>query len=243
MVTIRKGYGNEKILENISEEELGTQSRLFDYTTGIYTRIHVESIGKYILAESGLDYDIEFITYSSSAMGLSSNEEDDLEYAITDSLHGLELTEDEVNQMINEGFLNVLSSKNPEVKETKGFQTLLTAERLLKNFERNGSIGYSEVLREINGMLVNENISEEERKSLEVLKTVYEDDSFKKDRESLTLLQEAQKNANINRSAEHSAQEISEDLQEIARSGIQASSLQDIISASAIGDISKTGEK
>ncbi len=242
MVTIRNGYGNEKILENISGEELGTQSRLFDYTTGIYTRIFGQGskgTKMYILSESGLGYNMGFITRS-TVMELGSY---DLKGAITDSLHGLELTEDEVNQMINEGFLNVLSSKKPEVKETKGFQTLLTAERLLKNFERNGNIGYSEVLREINGMLANENINEEERKSLEVLKTIYEKDSFKKNRESLTLLKEAQENANSNRSLEHSAQEISEDLQEIARSGIQASSLQDIISASAIGDISKTKEK
>ena len=49
-------FGNKKrIIDNVEDarNEMGSQSRIYDYNTGIYTRILPSSDGRYGLAETG----------------------------------------------------------------------------------------------------------------------------------------------------------------------------------------------
>ena len=122
MFTINDFGKNEKVIENIEPiiEIGGTQLRIYDYNTGIYCRI-LPQVGnkEFALAEAGL-----------SPKGFTNDMYDFLETIGTDidmeevvsSLNGIKLTMEEVNELIQNGFLSIISKKVPMLTSEERFR-------------------------------------------------------------------------------------------------------------------------
>lgn len=222
--------GKKRTINNIEEErgKIGTQSRVYDYNTGIYARILPNSEGKYSFAESGIGATGVFYNIYGfcGVLDCDKREANKLMRIIESNIDKLGvLSSNEVNSIIQSGFLELLGQRNTELSEERNFQTLLRTERILKQFENDGKIGYNEVLQQINEKLNSGNLPEGDRKILEQLKYVYENEMFRLQRESDELIKNEQKARN----EEHTAQEISEDLQDIGRDGVKEEALKNII--------------
>lgn len=188
-------FGNsKKIAENIEteRENLGTQSRIYDYNTGLYARILPTTDG-FTLAESG-NTSCGFLwnLYNFGEMFDSGEEfeQDELMQQISAAINGMNLTSDEVNELFQSGFLHMISKRNIELNENPDFQTILRAEELCRTMESEGYITYSEVLEEIENRLNNEAIDVNDKKILMALKQVYNNYMFRSSRENDPLLQE-----------------------------------------------------
>ena len=191
----------KRILNNIESEQetLGTQSRIYDCTTGLFTRILTNGNKSFSFTETGIGWNgILQEAYSfTDVLDCDEDEKDSLAYDIIeqiDSLSGLSI--DDINYIIQNGFLQFLSQRNLELTAQSEFRTLLRAEQILMQYEKNGKIGYNEVLQEINNSLEQKDLSEGDRKILEQLKSVYENYMFKAKREGDTLIQEEQNRMN-----------------------------------------------
>lgn len=232
MLAIDYFGGKKRIINNIEEErgKIGTQSRVYDYNTGIYARILPNSEGKYSFAESGIGANGVFYNIYSfcEVLDCDKREANRLMRIIKSNIDELgSLSSNAVNYIIQYGFLEFLGESNMELSYDKNFQTLLRTEKILNQFDNDGKIGYNEVLQQINEKLNSGNLPEgdRDRKILEQLKHVYENEMFRLQRESDELIKNEQKARN----EEHTAQEISEDLQDIGRDGVKEEALKNII--------------
>ena len=207
----------QSMLDNVEDErnEMGSQSRIYDYNTGIYARILPSSDGKYGLAEAGrasagIFYDLYgFEGLFDDDFDLSSIETD------IDNLGSI--STDEVNFIIQHGFLEFLMQKGTPLTSEDGFKTILKAERILKSIEDSGKLTYDDVLQELQKRLEAKDITEEDKRIIEGIQDVYKNTMFSQIRqghEFNTLLEERKQKG------QHTAQEISDDLHEIARTRI-----------------------
>lgn len=90
-------------------------------------------------------------------------------------------------------------------------------------FEEKGKIGYNEVLQGITDSLEQENLSEEDRKILEQLKLVYENDMFKAQRKGDEVIQEEQRNTSSSQTTEkkHIPTEIAEGILDLRQGDVE----------------------
>lgn len=222
--------GTKRTINNIEEEreKIGTQSRVYDYNTGIYARILPKGKDEYSFAESGIGANGVFynIYKFCEILDCDKREVSKLMKIIKSNIDELgSLSSNEVNFIIQSGFLELLGQRNIELSNDKNFQTLLRTEKILNQFDNDGRVGYNEILQQINEQQNNDNLTEEDREILKQLKYVYENEMFRCQRESDELI----KNEQRARNEQHTAQEISEDLQEIGRDGIKEEALRNII--------------
>lgn len=188
-------FGNSKrIIDTIEteRENLGTQSRIYDYNTGIYARILPTTDG-FTLAESG-DTSCGFL-FGLYRFGKMFNNAEKINQSklmqqISAAINEMNLSSDEVNELFQTGFLHMISKRNIEFNENPDFQTVLRAEELCRTMESEGYITYSEVLEEIENRLNSESIDVNDKKILMALKQVYNNYMFKSSRENDPLLQE-----------------------------------------------------
>lgn len=220
-------FGNQKrIINNVEDEreEMGSQSRIYDYNTGIYARILPSNDGQYGFAESGLA--ATGIFYDLYGFERLLDDDFDLSDIQTDINNLGNISADEVNFVIQNGFLEFLMQKGTISTSKEGFQTLLKTERILKSIEDSGKITYEDVLQELQKRLELEDLSEEDKKIIEQIQDVYKNVMFsqiRQGREFNTLVEESQ------RRQQHTAQEISDDLQEIARTSSKEDALRQIV--------------
>lgn len=120
MFTINDFGKNEKVIDNIEPiiETGGTQLRIYDYNTGIYCRI-LPQVGnkEFALAEAGLSpkgFTNDMYDFSET-IGIDMEE-------IISSLDGITLTMEEVNELIHNGFLSMLSKKVPMLTSEERFR-------------------------------------------------------------------------------------------------------------------------
>lgn len=222
-------FGNKKrTIDNVEDErnEMGSQSRIYDYNTGIYARILPSSDGRYSLAEAGrasagIFYDLYgFEGLFDDDFDLSSIETD------IDNLGSI--STEEVNFIIQHGFLEFLMQKGTRLTSEDGFKTILKAERILKSIEDSGKLTYDDVLQELQKRLEAKDLSEEDKKIIEQIQDVYTNTMFsqiRQGREFNTLVEERQRKQN----GQHTAQEISDDLHEIARIGSKEDALHELV--------------
>lgn len=121
MFTINNFGKNEKVIKNIEPiiETGGTQLRIYDYNTGIYCRI-LPQVGnkEFALAEAGLSpkgFNNDMYDFSET-IGIIDMEE------IISRLDGITLTLEEVNELIQNGFLAMLSKKVPMLTSEERFR-------------------------------------------------------------------------------------------------------------------------
>ena len=225
-------YMNDKkrAFKSIESEQgkLGTQSRIYDCTTGLFTRILTNDNKTFNFAESGIGYNgILQEAYSfTDVLDCDEDEKIMLPYDIIESVDGLrELSIDDVNFIIKNGFLQFRSQRDLELSSRPGFETLLRAEQILMQLEKDGKIGYAEVLQGIADSLEQENLSDKDRKILEQLKIVYEKDMFKAQRENDEVIQEEQRIANISPSQtvekKHIPAEIAEGILDLRQGDVE----------------------
>ena len=191
----------KRILNNIENEQgrLGTQSRIYDCTTGLFTRILTNDNKSFSLTETGIGWNgILQNAYSFiNTLDCDKYEKILLPNDIKEQIDNLrELSIEDVNSIIQNGFLQFLSQRDSELSSKSGFRTLLRAEQILMQFEKEGKIGYNEVLQEINDSLERGDLNEEDRKILEQLKRVYKNDMFKAQREGDEIIQQEQDRIN-----------------------------------------------
>ena len=228
MFTITDFGSQEKVVENmgtIKNFGRSTQLRIDDKSTGIYSRILPQTDGKYTLCESGISpngflSDFYKITKNLN-IKVSSRKLND---QILNQINGMNLTSDEVDYLLTNGFLHIIEQKNPEGSSIDGFKEILATEQLAYEIEKKGCIAYQNVLNEINHRLTADGIQDDERRILVALKHVYENDFFRQAKEKSSILQEQQKI----KDEMHSAEEISADLQEIGRSQSKESALKQL---------------
>lgn len=202
MFEINYMSGNKRAFKNIESEQgkLGTQSRIYDCITGFFTRILTNDHKSFSFAESGIGFNgilnKNYRFYE--VLGCTKRESMQLTSFITSKIDDMRgLTTDDINAIIQNGLLQFLSQRDVEFSSQPGVGTLLRAEQILMQFERDGKIGYNEVLQGITASLEQADLSDEDRKILEQLKSVYENDMFKKQREGDEVIQEEQSRANV----------------------------------------------
>ena len=202
MFEINYMSGNKRAFKDIESEKgkLGTQSRIYDCVTGIFTRILTNDHKTFSFTETGIGFNgilnKNYRFYE--ALGCTRRESMQLTSFITSKIDDMRgLTTDDINAIIQNGLLQFLSQRDVEFSSQPGVGTLLRAEQILMQFERDGKIGYNEVLQGITASLEQEDLSDEDRKILEQLKSVYENDMFKKQREGDEIIQEEQSRANV----------------------------------------------
>lgn len=202
MFEINYMSGNKRAFKNIESEQgkLGTQSRIYDCITGFFTRILTNDHKSFSFAESGIGYNgilnKNYRFYE--ALGCNRRESMQLTSFITSKIDDMRgLTTDDINAIIQNGLLQFLSQRDLEFSSQPGVGTLLRAEQILMQFERDGKIGYNEVLQEITDSLEQADLSDEDRKILEQLKSVYENDMFKQQRQGDEVIQEEQSRAKV----------------------------------------------
>ena len=228
MFTITDFDSRETVVENmesIKKYGRSTQLRIEDKSTGIYSRILPQTDGKYTLCESGISpngflsdfYKItKYLDIKVSSRKLNDQ--------VLNQINGLNLTSDEVEYLLANGFLHIIEQKKPENIAIDGFKEILATEQLAYEIEKKGCIAYQNVLNEINHRLTADGIQDDERRALVALKHVYENNFFRQAKEKSSILQEQQKI----RDEMHSAEEISADLQEIGRSQSKESALKQL---------------
>lgn len=217
----------ETKLEKIDDiiENIGSQTRIHDNSTGIFTRILNGDKELFTLCEAGnspkgfLGESYKFAYQFSSGIAFKK-----LTRKIKETINGMSLSRKEVNDLIDNGLLNMLLRKNPELAETEGFSLVLNMERIDRQFEI-GHIPYTDISDKIAEILGQNSISDEDKLALETLKKLYENDMFKRVRQA-----QYEKYGKTEPKL-HSAQEISEDLEKIGRKGSKDSALQQILSA------------
>lgn len=220
-------FGNKKrIIDNVEDErnEMGSQSRIYDYNTGIYTRILPSSDGRYGLAEAGrASAGIFYDLYGFEGL---FDDEFDLSSIETDIDNLGSISTEEVNFIIQHGFLEFLMQKGTPLTSEDGFKTILKAERILKSIEDSGKLTYDDVLQELQKRLEAKDITEEDKRIIEGIQDVYKNTMFSQIRqghEFNTLLEERKQKG------QHTAQEISDDLHEIARTGSKEDALHELV--------------
>ncbi len=243
MFEINYMSSKKRVVSSIEDEigKLGTQSRIYDCNTGIYTRILTNN-NLYSFCETGIGYNgiLQRFYRFYEVLDCNRRESINLISKITSKIDSLgNLSLDEINSIIQNGFLQFLSQRDLELRSQPEFGILLRAEQILMQFEEEGKIGYDEVLQGITNSLEREDLSDEDRKIMEQLRVVYENDMFKQQRVNDEVLQEEQSK----RSTQHTAQEISEDLQEIGRSEIEEKALAEIIGGDEIKEANDREEK
>lgn len=229
MFTITDFGSKEKTVENlgtINEFGRSTQLRIYDLSTGIFSRILPQTDGRYTFAESGISPK----GFLSDLYGFTEDlniDDDSMELyeQILSQIDGLTLTSDEVDALLTRGFLHTIEQRNPQDSSIRGFREILSAEQLAYEIERNGSVAYQNVLDEINRRLSMDAIPDDERKVLVALKNVYENEFFRQGKENSRILQEQQK---INDEI-HGAEQITEDLLEIGKSGDKEDALHQFV--------------
>jgi len=202
MFEINYMSGNKRAFKDVESEQgkLGTQSRIYDCVTGIFTRILTNDHKTFSFTETGIGFNgiLQDGYFFTDVLDCDEDEKFMLPYDIIekiDSLSGLSI--EDINFIIQNGMLQFLSQKDFEFSSKAGVGTLLRAEQILMQFERDGKIGYNEVLQGITSSLEQDDLSDEDRKILEQLKSVYENDMFKAQREGDEVIQEEQNRANI----------------------------------------------
>lgn len=187
-------FGNKKrIIDNVKDErnEMGSQSRIYDYNTGIYARILPSSDGRYGLAEAGrASAGIFYDLYGFEEL---FDDDFDLSSIQTDIDNLGSISTDEVNFIIQHGFLEFLMQKGTPLTSEDGFKTILKAERILKSIEDSGKLTYDDVLQELQKRLEAKEISEEDKRIIEQIQDVYKNTMFSQIRqghEFNTLLEE-----------------------------------------------------
>lgn len=243
MFAINYMSSKKRIVSRIEDEtgKLGTQSRIYDCNTGLYTRILANN-NLYSFCETGIGYNgiLQRNYRFYEVLDCNRREGINLISKITSKIDSLgNLSSDEINFIFQNGFLEFIAENDIEFGESKEFQILLKADRFLKQFESKGKIGYDEVLQEITNALGFGELSDEDRKIMEQLKAIYENDMFRQQRVNDEVIQEEQRK----RSTQHTAQEISEDLQEIGRSEIEEKALAEIIDGEEIKEVNDREEK
>lgn len=244
MFEINYMSGKKRAFKNIESEQskLGTQSRIYDCTTGLYTRILTNDHRSFSFTESGIGFNgiLQDAYFFTDVLDCDEDEKFILPYDIIERIDSLsKLSIDDINSIIQNGFLQFLSQRDLELSSRPEFRTLLRAEQILMQFEDEGKIGYDEVLQGIIDSLEREDLSDEDRKIVEQLRAVYENDMFRQQRVNDEVIQEEQRK----RCTLHTAQEISEDLQEIGRSEIEKNALAEIIDGKEIGKVNDREEK
>lgn len=215
MFTINDFDGKEKVVKGLEtiKECGGTQLRIYDLSTGIYSRILPQTDGTYAFAESGISPQGFLNELYGFTEDLDIDDDIELYEQILCQINTLNLTSDEVGNLLTNGFLNTISHQNPQANSISGFKELLTAEQLANEIEQSGNVAYQNVLDEINRKLSMDKITDEQRKVLVAMKNVYENDFFKQVKENSVILQEQQRTND----EMHKAQEITEDLLEIGK--------------------------
>ena len=210
-------FGNQKkILNNIEDEreKIGSQNRIYDYNTGIYTRILPNQDGKYTFTESGVtSVGILFHLYGFETPL-------DIDFILDDIDNLCNINADDVDFIIQNGFLEFLMQKSTMSTSKDGFKTLLKAEKILKDIEDSGKIKYDDVLQDL-------------QKRLELIQKVYKNTLFVQSRQGQefnALAEEKQKKLN----KQHTAKEISDDLQEIAKTSSKEDALKQIVDSKDI---------
>lgn len=201
---LSKKSGKEKILKDFkSEQELiimGYPHRIYDYITGLSMGVVIDSYEEgnetFRFKEPSLA-DIKGILLREYGLyGIYGYMK--VTNYIWDKIDNMrELTADDINTIVQNGFLQFLFQRDSKFSSIPRVGTLLRAEQILMQFEKDGKIGYNEVLQGITDSLEQDDLSDEDRKVLEYLKTVYENDMFKAQREGDEVIQEEQNKANI----------------------------------------------
>lgn len=244
MFEINYMSGKKRAVSNIQDEigKLGTQSRIYDCTTGLFTRILTNDHKSFNFTESGIGFNgiLQDAYLFTDVLDCDEDEKFILPYDIIERIDSLSnLSIYDINSIIQNGFLQFLSQRDLELSSRPEFGTLLRAEQILMQFEEEGKIGYDEVLQGITASLEQEDLSDEDRKIMEQLRVVYENDMFRQQRVNDEVIQEEQSK----RSTHHTAQEISEDLQEVGRSEIEEKALAGIIGGDEIKEANDREEK
>lgn len=240
MFTIKDFDSKEKVVENlgtINEFGRSTQLRIYDLLTGIYSRILPQTDGTYAFAESGRSpqgflgefYRIE------KGLDIKAVSKRELYKQVLSQINELSLTSDELQSLLTNGFLHTIGQKNPQNSDISGFREILVAERLAYEIEQSGCIAYQTVLDEITRRLSMDTIPDDERKVLEALKSVYQNDFFRQGRENSAVLQEQQKISD----EKHSSEQIIEDLMEVGKSMDKEEALHELVETKENGQTSK----
>ena len=234
MFTINDFGSRETIVKNMeSIKKYGgsTQLRIYDKSTGIYSRILPQTDGKYTLCESGISpngflsdfYGItEYLGIDADSMEINNQ--------LLSQINGLNLTSDEVDYLIENGFLHIIDQKKSENRSINGFKEILATEELANEIEKNGCVAYQNVLDEINRRLNMYGNQDYEKRILAALKHVYENGMYRQARENSSILQEQQRTIDET----HSAEEISSDLRDIGRSQSKEDALREIADSGKI---------
>ena len=234
MFEINYMSGNKRAFKDIESEQgkLGTQTRIYDCITGFFTRILTNDHKTFSFTESciGLNGILNRNYRFYEALGCTRRESTQLTSYITSKIDDMRgLTADDINAIVQNGLLQFLSQRDLEFNSQPGAGTLLRAEQILMQFERDGKIGYNEVLQGITDSLEQDDLSDEDRKIFEQLKIVYENSMFKKGRESDEVIQEEQNRANIALSQatdkKHISTEIAEERQNGGETTLSATAL------------------
>ena len=169
MFEINYMSGNKRAFKDIESEKgkLGTQSRIYDCVTGIFTRILTNDHKTFSFTETGIGFNgilnKNYRFYE--ALGCTRRESMQLTSFITSKIDDMRgLTTDDINAIIQNGLLQFLSQRDVEFSSQPGVGTLLRAEQILMQFERDGKIGYNEVLQGITASLEQDDLSDEDRK-------------------------------------------------------------------------------
>lgn len=227
MFIINDFDSKEKVVKDLGtiKEYGGSQLRICDLSTGIYSRIFPQTDGTYSFAESGISPQGFLSDFYGIMEELDIDDDIELYEQILGQIDSLTLTSDEIDTLLTSGFLHTIEQKHPEVSSISGFQEILSAEQLANEIEQNGSVAYQTVLDEINRRLSMDTIPDNQRKVLVAMKNVYENDFFRQGKENSKILQEQQK---INDET-HSAKQITEDLLEIGKSGTKEDALHQFV--------------
>lgn len=106
----------------------------------------------------------------------------------------------------------------------------LRAEEIYREIESEGNVSYERVLAEIERRLNIDIVKTEDKQILEALKLVHEKSMYAQIRKNSKILQDEQAKRDAQRKGmQHTSEEISEDLKEIARSGVAEEALDQIV--------------
>ena len=237
MFIINDFDSKEKVVKGLGtiKEYGGSQLRIYDLSTGIYSRILPQTDGTYSFAESGISPQGFLSDFYGIMEELDIDDDIELYEQILGQIDSLILTPEEVDTLLSSGFLHTIKKKHPEVSSINGFKEILSAEQLANEIEQNGNVAYQNVLDEINRRLSRDTIPDNQRKILVAMKNVFENDFFRQGKENSIILQEQQK---INDET-HSAEQITEDLLEIGKSGTKEDALQEFIDTKEKGQEAK----
>lgn len=108
----------------------------------------------------------------------------------------------------------------------------LRAEEIYREIESEGNVSYERVLTEIERRLNTDIVKPEDKQILEFLKLVHENSMYEQIRKNSKILQDEQVNRDAQRNGmQHTSEEISEDLREIARTSSKEDALRQIINS------------